>query len=640
MKPKIMPKIGVFTLAALLVVSSPSVCTADSEIENTFEQSTEIETDNKANDETNTDGETEEKNNSDNENAATNPEIGTEDSSKIKITFKDVTQSANTLKGEAKVLVSVEGANGNAMISQISLKFSGDLKYKSTQFLKGENVPENGNLWTAQASEDNKLMATIISTGGIELENKADLFIITFSGKPGGKLNLSLDDPENTYCTISGKDRIAEDNVEIELTASEQENVGTTATIRLVMDRVTDFTAKGDSGITVKITNEDVAGDVIVSTVNTANISDGGHAEGTGTIPNFVIENTVIADNKYTVEVSGIGYVTYIKEGVTFEEELKITNSDFIPGDVNNDGKVDENDKEQVEELISEKNYSIAADFNRDKKVSDADLEIFDFLEEGMGGSSGGNSGSSSSGSSSGSSGSSSSGSSSSKPSSGSGGSSGGSSGGGSGGGGFIPGSTTTKPNNSANSATQTTPTVYFIDLENHIWAKEAIYTLKTKGIISGISETEYAPANNIKRGDFILILTRMLNVNNVFAENFADVPADSYYYNAIGSARAAEIATGDGINFMPENTITRQDLITLAYRAFLKKGYITATDDLTVLDSFGDKDSISEYAKSAMASMVKAGIIQGSDGNVNPLGYATRAEVAVMCARMLELMK
>lgn len=154
MKPKIMPKIGVFTLAALLAVSSPSVCTADSEIENTFEQSTELETDNKADDETNTDGETEEKNNSDNENAATNPETGTEDSSKIKITFKDVTQSANTLKGEAKVLVSVEGANGNAMISQISLKFSGDLKYKSTQFLKGENVPENGNLWTAQASED------------------------------------------------------------------------------------------------------------------------------------------------------------------------------------------------------------------------------------------------------------------------------------------------------------------------------------------------------------------------------------------------------------------------------------------------------------------------------------------------------
>ena len=48
----------------------------------------------------------------------------------------------------------------------------------------------------------------------------------------------------------------------------------------------------------------------------------------------------------------------------------------------------------------------------------------------------------------------------------------------------------------------------------------------------------------------------------------------------------------------------------------------------------------ISEYAKTAMASMVSAGIIKGSNGNVNPKGNATRAEVAVMCARLCELMK
>ena len=40
------------------------------------------------------------------------------------------------------------------------------------------------------------------------------------------------------------------------------------------------------------------------------------------------------------------------------------------------------------------------------------------------------------------------------------------------------------------------------------------------------------------------------------------------------------------------------------------------------------------------MASMVNAGIIKGSDnGGVNPKGNATRAEVAVMCARLVELM-
>ncbi|MBQ3226643.1 MAG: S-layer homology domain-containing protein [Clostridia bacterium] len=178
-----------------------------------------------------------------------------------------------------------------------------------------------------------------------------------------------------------------------------------------------------------------------------------------------------------------------------------------------------------------------------------------------------------------------------------------------------------------------------FTDLANYSWAKDAIYELRDKGIINGTSKTTYSPANNIKRGDFILILARMLEITGG-TDNFADVPVGSYYYDAISAAKAAGIAKGDGDNFMPEATITRQDLITLAYRAFLEQGVIEASDNVSVLDAFSDKDLISGYAKEAMASMVAAGIIQGSDGGVNPLGNATRAEVAVMCARLLSLMK
>ncbi len=130
-----------------------------------------------------------------------------------------------------------------------------------------------------------------------------------------------------------------------------------------------------------------------------------------------------------------------------------------------------------------------------------------------------------------------------------------------------------------------------------------------------------------------------MLSIDNEFDENFEDVPEDSYYYDAIGKAKAAGIAQGSGTEFMPENSITRQDLIILAYRAFLSFGYIEETTELSALDEFTDKDDIAEYAQYGMASMVSAGIITGYDGLVNPLGNATRAETAVMCARLLELM-
>lgn len=635
-----------------------------------------------------------------------------DEAQKIKVTLTDITATdTTTLSGEAKIKVSVSGAKGKATIAQAAFGFDGDLKYKSISFLKGENNPPSGYYYSPNAKSantDKKFSASIISKDGIEFNDNEDLFVITFSGEPGKAVTLNLSDLDATYCTVDGKDRTAGGNSEITVRASENENKGKTAAVKLTMDRVTDFNGETDAntGITVTITKEDASGYTITNVLDNALVSKGGNREGE-TMPTFSLENTVLDGSTYTVEVSGIGYVTYKKTGVTFDKVLEITNADFIPGDVNGDGKVDAEDKKAFNELGGE--YSEAADFNRDGKVDNHDYEVLKDIPDGEastpvkpakptvkggnkkitvdwtkptdesitgytikygtsntnlsstkeidnpdivttditglsadttyyvqiaaknasgtgeysdianaktdsdstqgGGGTGGGGGGGTGGS---------------------GGSSGGSSGGGFSGGGS--GGTTSSP-------TQTS-TETFTDLENHAWAKDAIYTLKNKGIISGVSDTEFAPANNIKRGDFILILTRMLSVSDTFTENFLDVPENAYYYNAVGSAKAAGIAQGSGENFMPENSITREDLITLAYRAFLAKGYITETLDLTSLDAFGDKDSISDYAKTSMASMVKAGIIQGSDGNVNPKGNATRAEVAVMCARLCDLMK
>lgn len=623
----------------------------------------------------------------------------------IKVTLTDVTATdATTLSGEAKVKVSVEGADGNVSIAQTALDFNGDLKYKSVNYLQGSDNPGGGDSQITSIN-GNKITTGIISSKSrMNFGSNEDLFVITFSGEPGKETTLSLSDLENTYFTIDGQEYFPDSAAQITVKTSEKENKGKTATVRLTMDKVTGFSGAAKTGITVKITSEKTDNYSIDTMLDNTLISKGGHRDGTSTIPKFAVKNTVLADDTYTVEVAGIGYITYTKTGVTFDTTLEITNAEFIPGDVNGDGKVNAGDKALAKEYVKNGEKNEAADFNRDGKVDAEDLTVFDGIADktvpakmtaptvtggskkitvkwakpadesitgytikygtskdkltstkeidkadtvsaditglsanttyylqiaaknadgtgefsdivnaktdaentqGGGGTGGG----------------------------GGGGGGGGSTGGGStGGGGYTP----------SNPGTTTTPTnsETFTDLENHAWAKDAIYTLKNKGIISGISDTEFAPANNIKRGDFILILTRMLSVNNEFTENFADVPESAYYYQAIGSAKAAGIAQGSGENFMPENSITRQDLITLAYRAFLAKGYITETDDTASLDAFADKGDISDYAKTAMASMVKASIIQGSNGNVNPKGFATRAEVAVMCARLCELMK
>ena len=633
-----------------------------------------------------------------------------EGTKQIKVTLTDVTATdAATQYGEAKIKVSILGADGNVSAVQNAFTFEG-LDYKNVQFLKGENNPPEC-VWVspdkAKANADKKFSVGIASPGGIAFGDNEEVYIITFSGEPGEKVTLNVAD--GTFCVTDGGSKItASADGMCEAAASAKENKSIDPVINLTMDKITGFNAAAETGITLKITSQTTKGYLITDILSNKAVQEGGHRESTD-IPTFTVKNSVLAGDKYTVELYGAGYVTYKKTDVTFDKPLEITNADFVPGDVNDDGKVDADDK-ALAEKSKNGDYSEAADFDRNGKTDSADMKVFDGISDktvptkmtaptvtggskkitvkwtkptdesvtgytikygtskdkltrtkeidkadtvsaditelsantayylqiaaknaagtgefsdivnaktdaentqgggGTGGGGGGGGGSTG------------------------GGSIGGGGGGSTGGSGYTP----STPNNPTTPSSGET----FTDLENHAWAKDAVYTLKNKGIISGISDTEFAPANNIKRGDFILILTRMLGVNNEFTENFADVPESAYYYQAIGSAKAAGIAQGSGENFMPENSITRQDLITLAYRAFLAKGYITETTDLTSLDTFGDKDSISDYAKTSMASMVKAGIIQGSNGNVNPKGFATRAEVAVMCARLVELMK
>ena len=183
-------------------------------------------------------------------------------------------------------------------------------------------------------------------------------------------------------------------------------------------------------------------------------------------------------------------------------------------------------------------------------------------------------------------------------------------------------------------------PDSKFEDLDDYQWAQDAIYELRDRGIITGVSSTEFAPQKPITRGDFVLILSRMLGLEGPADDNFPDVPKDSYYYTAIGRAKAAGIALGYGVDFKPERVVNRQELITLAYRAFLRYGYIQEAANTRALEDFLDRESIHEYARVPIASMISADIIEGAFGMIHPLDNATRAEAAVMCARLNRLIE
>ena len=182
----------------------------------------------------------------------------------------------------------------------------------------------------------------------------------------------------------------------------------------------------------------------------------------------------------------------------------------------------------------------------------------------------------------------------------------------------------------------------YFKDVDiSYSWAVPYIDSLYESNIISGTTSGNgsklYSPAASVTRGDFMLILYKALNLQtSSIATGFSDVPSDSYYYKAITTAKALGIAQGQDNRFYPGNSITREDAMVFALRAVNITGKTIASGDTSSLSKYGDGSSISEYSKSAVASLVKAGLITGSDDNkIYPQGSLSRAQTAAIIYRI-----
>lgn len=178
----------------------------------------------------------------------------------------------------------------------------------------------------------------------------------------------------------------------------------------------------------------------------------------------------------------------------------------------------------------------------------------------------------------------------------------------------------------------------YFNDVtSSYSWASTSIDYLFEQGVVTGTGGSNYSPAQNMIRGDFMLMLYRALDLSSSSKSNFSDVPAGSYYYTAIATAKALGIAKGYDDLFMPNAPITREDAMVLVARALKVDGKTLTTGSISDLSNFKDKGSVSDYAVSSVATLVKAGIITGSNSYLYPKSNVTRAEMAVILYRVLK---
>ncbi len=176
-----------------------------------------------------------------------------------------------------------------------------------------------------------------------------------------------------------------------------------------------------------------------------------------------------------------------------------------------------------------------------------------------------------------------------------------------------------------------------FKDVDSKKWYYNAVKWAYESGLLTGTSDTEFSPNGQMTRGMLVTVLYRKEGRPVVEAANkFQDVNSKKYYASAIVWASSEGLVSGySNGNFGPEDSITREQLAKVLFLYAKYKGYdVTASADLS---GFSDASKVSSYAKKYMQWTVAEGLIQGSNGKLNPQGNATRAEISAILKRFVE---
>ena len=161
-----------------------------------------------------------------------------------------------------------------------------------------------------------------------------------------------------------------------------------------------------------------------------------------------------------------------------------------------------------------------------------------------------------------------------------------------------------------------------FTDVPAGSWYEDAVNYVSEKGLMNGTSKNGFSPNATTTRGMIVTILARVEGINT-----------NGTPWYAAGQKWAMDNGISDGTNMIGE--VTREQLAAILYRYAKQKGYDVSKS--AALTGFSDADKVSGYAAEAMQWAVAEGLLQGSNGKLNPQGSATRAQVATILMRFME---
>ena len=162
-----------------------------------------------------------------------------------------------------------------------------------------------------------------------------------------------------------------------------------------------------------------------------------------------------------------------------------------------------------------------------------------------------------------------------------------------------------------------------FTDVSANAWYASAVNYAVTNGLMNGTGTGKFSPNADTTRGMIVTMLARLEG------QNTSGTP-----WYAAGQKWAMDAGISDGTNMT--GAITREQLAAILFRYAKQKGYDVSKS--VELNGFEDANTVSTYATDAMRWAVASGLIQGSANKLSPKSTASRAQVATILMRFMEL--
>ena len=177
--------------------------------------------------------------------------------------------------------------------------------------------------------------------------------------------------------------------------------------------------------------------------------------------------------------------------------------------------------------------------------------------------------------------------------------------------------------------------TEMFTDV-SHSWADDGIQYCVTHQLMSGIGNNLFGPKLTTTRAQIVQILYNLEGEPKVSGTTpFTDLTQDWYQDAILWAYQTGVVAGTSSTTFEPDLPVTREQIAVILMEYMTRVLKLERTWTPADLSTFPDADSVSDWAKDAMADAVGLGLISGASNGgqtlLEPQGSATREQVATI---------